>query len=318
MTREEQEQRKIEEQNKKITETALLCADFLVSNASDIELSGRSQVSSSTVGRRLTNKNYVVSSYFMVIFNLEKMGYPKEKIPKSGEELFEIIAKKRQENLLRGKALGGQTTLLNHVYLKNNEGKFDGSTKLRLDVIYHSEESQYRFLIHAALTFRLHSNTLSDLFQMDEKELYEKLIQYANGTYYALMYLFYHDMKDQKVARKEFLNYYGELLNAIRNKDIDGKRRLISVISDKDALEFRKNFQEGNIISEEELIILLKYQLKYALTGDKMESIFLVERKNYQKRVKKLIEKHEDLRLDYENLLDYNIDKGKKGYYYGK
>ena len=48
MTREEQEKRKLENQNKRVEETVLLCTEFLLSNASDIELSEKTKISSLT------------------------------------------------------------------------------------------------------------------------------------------------------------------------------------------------------------------------------------------------------------------------------
>ena len=156
MTRDEVEQRKKKNFQRRIDETIVLCTEFLLTNASDIDLANRLRMSSSTVGRRLTDKTYVVQAYEGVKQKLLNAGIAEKDIPATGDQLFLHVAKKRQENLLRGKALGGQTTLLNHVYLKEDDSKFNGVTKLSLSAFYSNTEKQYHFLANAALYFRLH------------------------------------------------------------------------------------------------------------------------------------------------------------------
>lgn len=313
MTREEQENRKLENQLKRIEETVLLCTKFLLTNASDIELSNMTLISSSTVGRRLTNKGNVIQAYDAVKKNLLEASWSEEEIPKDGIELFELIAKKRQENLLRGKSLGGQTTLLNHVYNKGADGKFEGSTKIELSVIYKEIENQYKFMVHAALTFRLHLDTLSNLLQIDENELLENMIRLVPNSYNAITYLLYHDVNEQTIARQEFLSYYRELLNAIRTKDIEEKKRLISIVTDFNVAQIRKKHQLGDPLSEQEIEAILKYQIKYALTQEEISLMFDINRANYSKRVEKIIQKNLGLKTKYEYLSDYNVYRFKEG-----
>lgn len=317
MTREEQEKRKLENQNKRVEETVLLCTEFLLSNASDIELSEKTKISSSTVGRRLTNKDNVLLAYDGVKEKLLENGQDIENIPATGSLLFDLIAQKRQENLLRGKSLGGQTTLLNHVYTKSEEGKFDGSTKIKIDVIYKSLESQYRFIVHAALTFRLHLDTLSHLLQIDENELLENMIRIVPSAYDAITSLLYHDVNDQEKARNEFLSYYRELLNAIRAKDIEEKKRLINIISDSKVAEIRKNHNSGDAISDEDIEAILKYQIKYSLTQDETALMFGINRANYSKRLERYLLDNPSLRQKYEYLSDYNARRFKEARRYG-
>lgn len=317
MTREEQENRKLENQIKRVNETALLCTEFLLTNASDIELSTKTGISSSTVGRRLTNKDNVLLAYDEVKDNLLEKGQDIEDIPATGSLLFDLIVQKRQENLLRGKSLGGQTTLLNHVYIKSEEGKFDGSTKIKIDVIYKGLESQYRFIVHAALTFRLHLDTLSQMLQIDENELLENMIRIVPSAYDAITSLLYHDVNDQEKARNEFLSYYRELLNAIRTKDIEEKKRLINVISDSKVAEIRKNHNPGDALSDEDIEAILKYQVKYSLTQDETTLMFGINRANYNKRLERVLLNNPSLRQKYEYLSDYNAKKFKEARRYG-
>lgn len=319
MTREEQEQIKLENQNKRIDETVLLCTEFLLTNLSDIELSNKTGISSSTVGRRLTNQSFIYSSFPKVKENLLKSGLKEEQIPKSSEELFELIQTKRQENLLKGKALGGQTTLLNHIYLKGPDTLFQGSTKLSLNAIYSTTLEQYKFIINASLYFRLHLDTLSKLFQIEEKELLDNMLRYGNRCYESLKTLFYHDSKDQNIARIEFMNYYREMLDAIRHKNLNEKSRLTNIISDKNAsllltkIKMAKEKKLSISLSNEDIETLIKYQLKYYITTRDVAYMFLIDRNNYQRRVTNYLEENLELKKEYESLMAYNEYKYKKG-----
>lgn len=320
MTRDEQKQIKEQNELKRINETALLCTEFLLTNASDIELSNKTGISSSTVGRRLINQNYIYKAYDIVKENLINMGLKEEQIPQKTTELFELIQTKRHENLLRGKALGGQTTLLNHVYLKDNEAKFQGVTKLSLNAFYVDVNKQYKFLINAALYFRLHLDTISLLFQIDEKELLDNMLSMGSDCYDSLKALFYNDNKSQDIARKEFVKYYRELLEAIRHKDIEEKKRLISLIGDTNAVNLKNKIKEsknkeGYInLTDDDIEVLIKYQLKYSLTSKDVSYIFDINRANYQKRVNQLLENKNDLKNEYENLIIYNESKYKNNF----
>ena len=177
--------RSVSQEEKIIRETKELVELFLQTNASDIELSKMTGISSSTVGRRLTNKKRIIQVY----------GY------KIGEEIYNQVMGIRKNNLQKGKKIGGQKSMLNNVYVKDENGKFSGSTKLRVDVIYDDELLQKHFLFHLALTFKAKPKTIADLFQIDEKKLLEDLIGVSMGGYNSLLNLIYHDNSDQELVK---------------------------------------------------------------------------------------------------------------------
>jgi len=290
MTREEQESRKLENENKRIEETKMLVNMFLETNDSDVNLSIKTGISSSTIGRRLTDEEKILKAF-----------------PENGLEIYKTVLERRKENLLKGKQLGGQTSMINHGYSKDENGKFQAPSKLRLDVIYRSKEGQDKFLFHSALTFRLNLKSLSELFQMDEKEIYHTLIDTSPSCMYGIRYLVYEDGTNQEEAKEKFVNYYKELLNAIRQKNIEEKNRLIDVISDKKIVDLSKR-SSGDKISNEEIITILRYQLKYSLTSSQIQRMFNVHRNNLLKRVRELPDEYQDLKDGYEKLSDYNAD----------
>lgn len=276
-----------EQTEKIIRETKELVELFLKTNASDLELCKMTNISSSTVGRRLTNKENILIAF-----------------PEGGVEIFELVSKKRQENLAKGKALGGQTTLLNHIYTLDENGKFTGCSKIRLDVIFNQKENQDKFFIHLILYFRLHLDTIQELFQFTDEKL-NNLLNLTGRFHYALNFLFEHDTKNQRIAKENFIAYYRELINAVRLKDIDKKKRLINLVTDAKAVEIKNNRKSGEVLSNDELETLIRYQIKYALAAKDMSVTFNVSRAHYNKIVINFLDNNKELKSDYESMADY-------------
>lgn len=275
-----------EQELKMIEETRLLVNLFLTTQESDIDLEKRTGISSSTVGRRLTNEKRI-----------------REAFGEKGDKIYEQIMAIRKNNLQKGKKIGGQKSMLNNVYTKSENGKFSGSTKLRLDVIYDSELLQNHFLFHMALTFRAKPATLAELFQLDEKKLLETLIGVSLGGYNSLLYLLYHDNTDQDLVKQNIISYYRDLINAESSKDMVTKKSLIDMVSDEKVAEIKKQIEEDNKsiieLTNEELESLLNYQLKYTLSINELANTFGIDASIYQKRVEILIQSLPELKERY-------------------
>lgn len=263
-------------EQKILDETILLVKMFLETNLSDIELSNRTHISSSTVGRRLTNKDVILKCF-----------------PNNGEKIYELIRQMRKSNLKRAKELGSFTSMVN-----NNEN----ITKLRLDAVYKDKLDQVKFLSHLALYFRAKLPLLSNLFNISEKELLNDLIVNDNGCYESLLYLFYQDNFDQELAKSRIIEYYKELINAISKKDIEMHSYLINLIGDSKVIDFKLNHKSSSI-SNEDAINLLMYQLKYSLSNNKMKEKFELDITNYKNMIEKIIKNNEELKERYASLV---------------
>jgi len=275
-----------EQEAKMLEETKLLVDLFLKTQESDIDLEKRTGISSSTVGRRLTNKKRIIQVY----------GY------KIGEEIYNQVMGIRKNNLQKGKKIGGQKSMLNNVYVKDENGKFSGSTKLRVDVIYDDELLQKHFLFHLALTFKAKPKTIADLFQIDEKKLLEDLIGVSMGGYNSLLNLIYHDNSDQELVKQNIISYYRELLYAISKKDNEEKIRLINMVSDEKASLVKKSLEDGTVntasLTDEDVEVLFRYQIKYALSVTEVANTFGLDAKIYEMRISSLKALEEKNTLD--------------------
>lgn len=288
MTKEEVEKRKIDNEAKRIDETKQLVELFLATNASDIELSKQTGISSSTIGRRLTDKSKILKAF-----------------PENGEKVYTQIKEKRQQNLQAGKVLGGQTSMVNNIYLNGNIGKFEGCHKLRLDVITANELQQWELLMHLALTFRLKLTTLAELFQIEEQQLLGKILTYNKKAYNSLLYLFYRDETDQEIAKEKFIHYYRELLKAIKVKNEAELTELLAQANDVKITEFASKRTPFTPLSDNEVGLLIDYQLKYGLTSLAIARKFGIDVTNYQKVTYNYLSDKPYLKERFDALLDY-------------
>lgn len=282
------------EQETKIREEIVLLVDlFLKTNASDIDLEKETGISSSTVGRRLTDYNR-----FLAVFP-------------NGEEIYKKVAELRQKNLNDGKRIGGEIAKINFI---DEISKTYGMAKLRLEVFAKDEEKQWQYLMHIALTYRAKLPLLSELFQIPENILYENLIKYNRNSFRSLNYLFKYDYSaldeeaSQENARNNILQFYKDLLRAKRKNDINETRRLNYSISDIEAKNIIKKFKEKNIgdLTDEDIGIMLNWQLKYAALSRQVSQVFGISQRNYIDRIKKYLVGKDELQRKYEYLADFN------------
>ena len=315
MTRDEVEQRKKDNIQKRLNQTVLLCTEFLLTNLSDKDLANKTGMSSSTIGRRLTDENYITLSYPGVKQKLLNAGLKNEEIPESGKDLFNTIAKKRQENLLKGKSSGGKTTIIKYAFKKEEAGKFGRSEQVDIGNISNNVSMQYKFIGLIALHFRLHLNTLSDIFRISEDEILNnvKSVFSEFSQEKAFNYLFTMDTTDQILAREEFNKFYSLYVYANSYNNIDLKKEYIRELNDAKAKDLKKRRKCGDPLTNEDIEIIIRFQLKYALTTKDISYIFDIDRSNYNKRLNNFLVLNPHLKREYENLIAYNSALYKNG-----
>lgn len=182
----------------------------------------------------------------------------------------------------------------------------DKKVKLRIDKFYKNEEQQYIFLRRLALTFRARLPLLSELFHIDEEELFNKLRMYNRSVEDSLKYLYYFDISDQEEAKRNIIAFYQELLTAVVKKDKETQKFLIGIIADSRIKSLIKEKHLDRNLSDEEILVILEYQLKYALDHKDAAGMLGINPENYRRRVLAVISGDEELKTCYERLMDYN------------
>ena len=275
--------------NQVISETKLLVTLFIKNNfPSDEQLSEMTGISSSTVGRRLTNKDNI-----------------NEAFGEQGEKVYAVVSAKRTQNLHNARILGAQLSMLNN----------GNDVKLKLDMLNRDENTQTKILAQIALTYRATLKTLSELFGIDEDELLKRFkIAGIGSLYYSLNYLFNFEFPNQDIARAGVIDFYRNLITVYLQKDTEALNELMQNLTDKKARNIMNNRKSGDSISDDDLETILNYQLKYSLTTAQTASAFTIQQSNYRTRLTKYFADHPDLEERYNALADYH-QASRKGNY---
>ena len=176
-----------------------------------------------------------------------------------------------------------------------------------LYLMFPNVEKRRKFIINCSLTFGLRLETLAEILGENKEKIYGELLYATDYMHSSLLALFELGMNVQEDAKKEFIEFFNELVEANKKKDKEKIIELLNVISDKDAMSVIKKRKNGvNRLSEEDVLIILKYQLKYLFSTAKIEKIFQVHHSSYIPRVQSLREKYPVLVSQYEALTEIN------------
>ena len=269
-----------------LKETKALVKLFITTNASDIELSKMTGISSSTVGRRLTNEKRILTAF-----------------PDNGEKVYAVITSKRKSNLKQGKLLGGQISMLNNA----NVSSLEKLPKLKLAALSKSKDKQIRILIHMVLTFRVKLKLLSRLFQFEEQELLNDIHNVSNDSINkALDYLFNYDEFNQEIALANLIDFYSRFIMARQRKDKNAQKRLINEIDDYKVKLVLKNLASMDKIDFKSF---LDYQFKYGLTLEETAKTLKIDSNIYENKIKEILAERKELKTRYELLEKFNANK---------
>lgn len=241
-------------------------------------------MSSATIGRRLTNiENYKIA------------------FPYNFQELFDEVQAKRQENLYNGKKTGAKNSHLKYSMEYN-------TSKISLRDFKLTDNQLNNLLTHIILSFRIHVDTLSKLLDISEDALKRRIVDTNYGNNFsskAIEFILNKDVSDQEVATQKFLNFYFNYVNAEGKEALN---ELLKTITDHDAKILAEKRISGDPLNDEELLTMLKFQLKYVLAQHELEAFFKVDSGNYRRRLNKLFEDtvNDEMKSYYEYVTDYN------------
>lgn len=202
-------------------------------------------------------------------------------------------------------------TLRNHS-IRNNpylvfkqEREKQTKMKNRLNKMFHRKDRQINFLTNCALTYGLRVETIADFFGDNPTDLLRDF-QSGNSLYNNLSNVFKHGMKPQQEAVAEFENFFERLTKASINKDKEKITEILEEISDKKALKIANRDKTKQLtLTDDEILTILKFQIKYMISTHQIERIFGISKSNYKKRVKRLQTEHEKLVSDFEYIADF-------------
>lgn len=194
---------------------------------------------------------------------------------------------------------------------------------IKIELLYKmfpNENKRKDFLTKCILTFSLRLDTLSTILKEDKNELFKYLVYNGNPLFENVTMVFEHTMKDQTKAREKFESFFRRLTNASLSGNKKKIESVLGELSDKKVKKILKSgYSSIKDLSNEDVIAILKYQIKYMLDTNTIERIFNLERHSYSNRIRKLENEYPELVSDfnylngyYQNLYLLNERKGRK------
>ena len=155
--------------------------------------------------------------------------------------------------------------------------------------MFPDENKRRRFIINCALTFGLRAETLAALLNTSVETIKSELLYNISYMHNSMQALFHIGMNNQEEAKQNFIEFFNKLVTAGKSNNKEEISNVLATISDRKTMQIMRREGRGTSkLSDEEILIILKYQLKYFLSTEKIEKIFHVHHTIYSKKIENL------------------------------
>ena len=186
-----------------------------------------------------------------------------------------------------------------------------------INKMFPNDNIKKAFLCQVVLEFGLSLDSLEELLGIDKANIYDYL-ESGNDVIERFVYRrLLNPSANQENARNKFKKFIRDLTLACLDKDIAKFKNILSIFFFFFIREFALKHESGMKISDDDILMLLKYQIKYQLNRERLVEMVGINYRNYYRRTKELLEEHPELKADYEALVNFtsNIEaaRGRNG-----
>lgn len=175
----------------------------------------------------------------------------------------------------------------------------------KLNKMFPTTKNKNNFIVMSILTFGITKESMATFLNINVEELLTTYI-YPSSFCESVERRWHHISNSQEEALTNFSDLILALYQAFINRDVKAFKERISKITDKAAKNLIDNRKNGDKISDSDILTILKYQIKYALSAGKTASLFRIDRTNYLKRVSKILETYPEYEEAYKTLATAN------------
>lgn len=168
--------------------------------------------------------------------------------------------------------------------------------------IYPIKSRRNAFLCLATLTFGLSLDSLAEVLSCDKNDLYQNLMTQEEYKE-VLKKLFGNNYYNQELSKERFEDFLARLRAAYLDMDNKKINEILLEIYDKDVEEYLGDNKSPKQIQDEELKMMLLYQLKYWCTPEEMGEYFKIDPVIYQRKVEEYLKKEPELEEYYHQLM---------------
>lgn len=197
--------------------------------------------------------------------------------------------------------------------LDNEQSTRDKETLNILQKLYPNRKKLISFLASCTITFGLRLDYLSRILNKQPNFLYDEFMASDIKVKDSLTFHFFHGFVAEEEAIENFLDFLERLAYASLSHDREKILNVLSEIGDIEVINFKKNHKPGASVSDYELIILLKYQLKHGVSHFAIADYFGINPTTYNVRILGLEKEYPKLVSYYIFVEDYReTSRGRK------
>lgn len=174
-----------------------------------------------------------------------------------------------------------------------------------LEIMFPNGPKRKQIVSLCVLTFQLSLETLEELLGIDKEILYNNLAVANDNLGSHIDFIFKHYCETQDVAKEKFIKFYERLLRAFRYRNKKLFIAILSEIDDSYVVNLKNNHKLGSSYTDEEILMIVKYQIKYSLTMQSLLNTFHISKKVYTARLKEILPNYPDLQTKFEFLMDF-------------
>lgn len=172
--------------------------------------------------------------------------------------------------------------------------------------MFPDENKRRRFIINCALTFGLRAETLAALLNTSVETIKSELLYNISYMHNSMQALFHIGMNNQEEAKQNFIEFFNKLVTAGKSNNKEEISNVLATISDRKAMQIMRREGRGTSkLSDEQILAILKYQIKYMLETKSIARIFNIDRGTYSSRVRNLGPEYANLISDFDYLSDF-------------
>lgn len=179
-----------------------------------------------------------------------------------------------------------------------------------LSKVFKTDEARLEFLGQVILQFGLDINTICEILNipLEKQKEFSIRLRSVNKTNEEYLYnTLYRNIRNPQQVKQEFYDYMTTFYLAVAHKDYEQIKNCKSIFYqiERGIQNIIKNKKPNVPLSDDDIVTLLKFQIKYNLSSKSMcEKLNVINRYRYLLRVKALENEYPDLVNDFYTLTD--------------
>lgn len=259
----------------------------------------------------LVTKNYTISEIATKLSTTESiicrdLTYRLKQLNKIAPEIVTDEMVRKSLETLKNHSLVNSPLISKETYVPEQQ------ISIYLNKFFPTKEKRMRFIRECIFTFGLRLNSVARILQLDPDEAKRAILENSNGFYNEILRVFDHSLILEDEAMNNFKTYFNRLVWTVKNKSQKDVSLVLGELSDNAIKNLKR--KENVPYTDEQIVIILKFQLKYLLSSTKVSEMVNISAHRYANRVRALQDKYPELVAYFEDLCAFykNLEERKR------